>query len=66
MFDTNQKPAGTTFTMTVAFLVMAILFFGYTPMSVALAISSICLALAGVDWKTTTRLAIPSMMRKER
>lgn len=71
MFASSQKSTGTEYTRTVAFLVVAfifspaILFFsrplGYLSVSLAIACSALCVALAWVNWKKSSQLSIPSI-----
>jgi O-antigen/teichoic acid export membrane protein len=71
MFDTQQKATGTGYTTTVAFLVVAFIFspaalmfsghYGYISVSLAIVCSVICVALAWVYWKKSSRLSIPSI-----
>ncbi len=71
MFASGQKSTGTEYTTTVAFLVVAfifspaILFFfqplGYLSVSLAVACTALCAALAWVNWKKASQLTIPSI-----
>ena len=71
MFDSQQKPTGTQYTMTIALLVVAFIFspavlyvsrpFGYASLALALACSALCIALAGLYWKKYSHLTIPSI-----
>jgi hypothetical protein len=72
MFETSQKSTGTRYTTTVAFLVMAFIFspavlivsrpMGYLSISLAVACSAGCIALAWVNWKRSSQLFIPSIV----
>ncbi|MEX2260680.1 MAG: hypothetical protein WD696_01950 [Bryobacteraceae bacterium] len=71
MFDSPQKSTGTQYTMTVALLILAFIFspavliasrpVGYASISFAIACSSLCAALAWVNWKKYSELTIPSI-----
>lgn len=71
MFDTQQKATGTGYTTTVAFLVVAFIFipaalmfsghFGYVSISLAVACSALCVALAWVTWRKSSQRSIPSI-----
>jgi hypothetical protein len=71
MLNSQQKYAGTQYTMIVALLVVACVFspallllsrpFGYVAASVALACSSFCVAFAFIHWKKYSELTIPSI-----
>ena len=71
MFDTQQKSTGTDYTTTVAFLVAGLVFspamvvflrpVGYMSVSLAVAGSVLCLAMAWLKWKRTSQLTIPSI-----
>jgi hypothetical protein len=71
MTDSHRKSTGTEYTRTVALLVLAFLFspailivsgqFGYWPVSLALASSALCVALAWVNWTRYSQLTIPSL-----
>lgn len=71
MFDSQQKSTGTRYTMTVALLVGALIFSpaalivagstGYVAVSLALACSALCVALAWINWKRRSELTIPSV-----
>ena len=71
MFDQNQKSTGRDCTMTVALLSVAFIFspavlavsrpVGYLSVSLALACSGLCIAIAWVNWKRYSRLSIPSL-----
>ena len=71
MFSSCEKSTGTTYTPTVALLAMAFVFspgmliashqFGHLSVSLAVVCSATCLILAGVVWKKSSRLSIPSL-----
>jgi len=71
MFDTQQKATGTGYTTTVAFLVVAFIFspaalmfsghFGYIAVSLAIACSAVCVAMAWVTWKKSSQRSMPSI-----
>lgn len=70
MPDPQQKFTGREYTITVAWLVVAILFIpatvfavrpGYIALSVALVCSILCVSMAWVIWKRSSRLTIPSI-----
>ena len=71
MFDSNQKSTGTRYTTTVGLLIMAFIFcpavlvasrpVGYVFLSLAIACSVLCVILAWVNWKKSSRLTIPSI-----
>jgi hypothetical protein len=71
MFDAQQKSTGTRYTTTVAFLVVAFIFIpavlvisrpvGYVSISLAVACSAVCVALAWVKWKNSSQLSITSI-----
>ena len=71
MFDSPQKSTGTRYTMTVALLVGALIFSpavliasgrsGRAAISLTLACSSLCVALAWIHWKRRSELTIPSI-----
>jgi len=71
MFDTQQKATGTGYTTTVAFLVVALVFspaalifsghYGYITISLAIACSALCLAMAWVTWRKLSQRSIPSI-----
>jgi hypothetical protein len=71
MFDSQQKSTGTGYTTSVALLAVALIFspavliasrpFGYVSLSVAIACSTVCLALAWINWKKSSQLSIPSI-----
>ena len=75
MFDTQQKSTGTGYTTTVAFLVVAFIFipaallfsgqFDYVSVSLALACSALCLAMAWVTWRKLSQLSVPSIATQE-
>jgi hypothetical protein len=71
MFDSQQKSTGTQYTLTIAFLLVAFVFnpavlllsrpLGYVSVSLTIACSALCVALAWVNWKKYSRLTIPSI-----
>jgi hypothetical protein len=71
MFDSDQKSTGTGYTTTVALFIMGFIFcpavlivsrpVGYVSLSLAIACSALCLTLAWVNWKKSSRLTIPSI-----
>lgn len=70
MFDYQQKPTGTQYTITAALLIGAFIFspavlmlsrpFGYFSLLLALACSGICVALAWINWKRYSELTVAS------
>jgi hypothetical protein len=76
MFDSDQKSTGTGYTSTVALLIMAFIFcpavlvalrpVGYVFLSLATACSALCVILAWVNWKKSSRLTIPSIAIQDR
>lgn len=72
MFDSEQKSTGTRYTMTIAWLVGALIFSpaalifsgssGYVAISLAFACSALCVAFAWINWKRRSELAIPSVV----
>jgi hypothetical protein len=70
MFD-SPNTAGTTQTTAIPWLVIAFIFipavlilsrsFGYLPLSVAIACSMTCLAVAWVNWRKYLRLTMRSV-----
>jgi hypothetical protein len=72
LLDSYQKPSGAQYTGTVAFLVSSLIFgpavlvlprlsLGYLSVLPALALSLLCIALAWLNWKKYSQLAIPSL-----
>ncbi len=71
----SQKSTGTGYTTTVALLIMAIIFcpavliasrpIGYVSLSLAIACSALCVILAWVNWKKSSRLTIPSIATQD-
>lgn len=71
MFASSVKSTGTTYTTTVALLLVAFLFVpavwavsrpsGYLSMSVAIGCCLLCTGLAWVSWSRFSRLTIPSI-----
>lgn len=76
MFESNQKSTGTTYTTTVALLVLAFIFspamlalsrpVGYLTISLAVACSLLCVAMAWVNWRKLSQLSIPSIATQGR
>lgn len=72
MFDAQQKSTGTGYTTTIAFLVVAFIFspaalmfsghYGYVSVSLAIACSAVCLAMAWVTWKKLSQRTISSIV----
>jgi hypothetical protein len=68
MFEAQQKSTGTSYTMTVALLLVALVFsptvvvytwpLGYLGVSLALACSVVCIGLAWLNWKRFAQLSI--------
>ncbi|HTP85936.1 MAG TPA: hypothetical protein VMJ34_03275 [Bryobacteraceae bacterium] len=71
MFESQQKPTGTSYTTTAALLAVALVVspavliisrpFGRIALGFAIACSVLCLVLAWVNWKTSSRLSVPSL-----
>ncbi len=71
MFDSQEKSTGTQYTLTVALLTVAFVFspalllisHPLSPLSVSVAVagSLVCLALARMSWKKYSNLTIPSI-----
>jgi hypothetical protein len=71
VFESNQKTTGIQYTGTVALLTVAFIFspaalifsrpFGYLSVSLAVAGSSLCTALAWVNWRRNSQLTMPSL-----
>jgi hypothetical protein len=71
MFDSQQKSTGTQYTVTVAYLLVALVFspavllltrpLGYVSVSLAIVCSVLSLVLARMNWKNSSRLTIPSI-----
>jgi hypothetical protein len=71
MFASQQKSTGTQYVITVALLAVALIFspavlmvsrsFGYTGIALAVACSTLCVALAWINWKKNSQLSIPSL-----
>jgi len=71
MFEAQQKSTGTTYTITVALLVVAFILipallivsrpFGYGSISLAIACSGLCVILAWELWHKFSRLSITSI-----
>lgn len=76
MFDPCQKSTGTRHTMTAALLLVAFVFspavlivsrpVGYVSVSLALVCSSLCVALAWVNWRKYSDLTILSIGSQSR
>jgi len=74
MFEPHQKSTGTGYTMTVALVAAALVFspavlfmsrpFGYGLASLAVAFSALCVTLAWVNWKRSSKLTMPSITRQ--
>jgi asparagine N-glycosylation enzyme membrane subunit Stt3 len=74
MFDASQKSTGTGYTTTVALLAVALIFspaglifyrpFGYMSLTLAIACSALCLGLAWLTWRRSSRLTIPSIANR--
>jgi hypothetical protein len=70
MFE-GHKPTGTGYTRTAALVVVAFVFspaalfftrpLGYLSVSLAIACSVICIALARFNWKRNSQLSMPSI-----
>ena len=68
---TSQKSSGGGYTTTVAYLAVALIFspailvisrpVGYFTVSLAIAISTICLALAWVNWRKSAQPSVTSI-----
>jgi hypothetical protein len=75
MFDSSQKSTGTGYTITVAFLIVAVIFipaalmffdnFGTIAVALAAVGSVLCLAMAWRTWKKSSQLTIPSIEAQE-
>lgn len=75
MFDNSQKPTGTGYTTTVAFLIVALIFipaalmffdnFGRVAIVVAIVCSILCLGMAWRSWKKSSQLTMPSIEPQE-
>ena len=67
MFRNHQKSTGTSYTTTVAFIAAAILSpvalvaSGFATVPLAIACSVVCLGLAGLNWRRSSQLSIPSL-----
>ena len=70
-FDSHQKYTGTEYTTTVTLLVLSLMSpvflivsspFGYLSVSIALASSALCGAVAWLSWKNRSNLTIPSLI----
>jgi hypothetical protein len=75
MLDVQQKSTGTEYTTTVAFLLVGLVFspavlavtrpIGYVSFAVTSVCSAMCLVLAWLNWKNSSRLTIPSIANHE-
>ena len=75
MFESNQKSTGTGYTQTVALLTVAFVFspayviasrpVGMISLSLAIACSALCVGLAWLSWKKSSRISIPSIVEQE-
>jgi TRAP-type uncharacterized transport system fused permease subunit len=75
MFDPSEKLTGTSYTTTAALVAAAFIFspamllishpFGYLTLSLAIAFSGLCIALAWISWKRSSRLSIPSIASQD-
>lgn len=71
MLESNQKSTGTGYTTTVALLAVAFIFspallfvshpFGYGPLFLAVACSTLCAGWAWTNWKKSSQLSMPSI-----
>ena len=71
MFESQRKSTGTGYTATVGFLIIALLFIpaillvsrpaSQIPLILGAACSALCISLAWITWKKTSRLSIPSI-----
>jgi hypothetical protein len=71
MLQASEKSTGTGYTTTIAFLLLAFVFspavliasrpLGLVSVSLAIACSVLCLLLAWVNWKRSSRISIPSI-----
>jgi hypothetical protein len=76
MFDSDQKSTGTGYTTAVALFIIASIFcpavlvasrpVGYVSLSLAIACGALCVTLAWVNWKKSSRLTIPSIAIQDR
>ena len=68
MLVANEKSTGTNYTATTALLILAFIFipavlifsrpFGYVSLSAAIVCSTICIALARINWMKSSQLSI--------
>jgi hypothetical protein len=75
MFESQQKPTGTSYTTTAALLAVALVVspavlmisrpFGHIALGFAIGCSLICLGLAWVNWKKSSQLTVPSIETPE-
>ena len=71
MFDSSGNSAGAGYTKTAALLSVAFIFspavlvvsrpFGYVALTLAIAVSISCVALAWANWKKSSRVSMPSI-----
>jgi hypothetical protein len=71
VFDSHRLSTGRDYTRTVALLCIAFVFspvllmlssnFNYLPLSLAIACSALCTALAWASWTKTSQLSIPTI-----
>jgi hypothetical protein len=71
MLQASEKSTGTGYTTTIAFLLVAFVFspavliasrpLGLVSVSLAIACSVLCILLAWVNWKKSSRISIPSI-----
>jgi hypothetical protein len=70
MSDPHQKSTSRDYTTTVAFLAIGFIFspamfvalgVGYLSLSLAIALTLLCVTLAWVSWKRSTQLSVPSI-----
>jgi hypothetical protein len=75
MFDPQQKPTGTGFTLPFALLIVTSIFSpavmvvsrpaGYVSLVLAILCSALCASLAWLSWKRYSQLSIPSIVMEE-
>jgi len=75
MFDSQQKSTSTQYTTTVALLLLGLVFspavlavtrpIGYVSLSLATVCSALCLLLAWLNWRNSSRLTIPSIANQQ-
>jgi hypothetical protein len=71
MFDPCQKSTGISYTRTAALLILAFVLspavlaisrpFGQAALTVAITCSALCVVLAWLEWRNSSRLTIPSI-----